>query len=111
MPILLRSLDEPMEQTAAGTPPASVSIPAEKTLDPGETVVSSDAVDVMASIISLSKEIDTGDVPKPEIDANTATLIVSAIVIYFLIKIVFRLLPWILGIGAVILFMKMGGGA
>ena len=115
MPILLRPLEEtaaegPITPTA-GTPPASVSIPTEKTLDPGETVVSSDAVDIMASIISLSKEIDNGGLPKPEIDPSTATLILSAIFIYFLIKIVFRLLPWILGIGAIILFAKMGGGA
>ena len=113
MPILLRPLEEtaaegPITPTA-GSPPASV--PAEKTLDPGETVVSSDAVDIMASIISLSKEIDNGGLPKPEIDPSTATLIISAIFIYFLIKIALRMLPWILGIGAVILFAKMGGGA
>jgi len=113
MPILLRPLEEtaaegPITPTA-GSPPASV--PAEKTLDPGETVVSSDAVDIMASIISLSKEIDNGGLPKPEIDPSTATLIISAIFIYFLIKIALRMLPWILGIGAIILFAKMGGGA
>jgi hypothetical protein len=113
MPILLRPLEEtaaegPITPTA-GSPPASV--PAEKTLDPGETVVSSDAVDVMAQIISLSKEIDNGGLPKPEIDPSTATLIISAIFIYFLIKIALRMLPWILGIGAIILFAKMGGPA
>jgi hypothetical protein len=113
MPILLRPLEETAAEgpitTTAGTPPASV--PAEKTLDPGETVVSSDAVDIMASIISLSKEIDNGGLPKPEIDPSTATLIISAIFIYFLIKIALRMLPWILGIGAIILFAKMGGPA
>ena len=113
MPILLRPLEEtaaegPITPTA-GSPPASV--PAEKTLDPGETVVSSDAVDVMAQIISLSKEIDNGGLPKPEIDPSTASLIISAIFIYFLIKIALRMLPWILGIGAIILFAKMGGPA
>jgi hypothetical protein len=113
MPILLRQIDEPTESPpftpTAGSPPASV--PAEKTLDPGETVVSSDAVDIMAQIISLSKEIDNGGLPKPEIDPSTASLIIYAILIYFLIKVAFRLLPWILGIGAVILFAKMGGTA
>jgi hypothetical protein len=113
MPILLRPLDEPTESPpftpTAGSPPASV--PADKTLDPGETVVSSDAVDIMAQIISLSKEIDNGGLPKPEIDPSTASLIIYAILIYFLIKVAFRLLPWILGIGAVILFAKMGGTA
>jgi len=89
----------------------SDSVPTEKTLDPGETIVSSDAVDVIAQIISLGKEVDNGGVPKAEIDPSTASLIIGAILIYFLIKIAFRLLPWILGIGAIILFAKMGGGA
>ena len=113
MPILLRPLEETAAEgpiiTTAGTPPAP--IPTEKTLDPGETVVSSDAVDIMASIISLGKEVDSVDVPKAEIDPSTATLIISAIFIYFLIKIALRILPWILGIGAIILFAKMSGGA
>ena len=117
MPILLRPLEELTESPpftpTAGSPPAPAmpSVPAEKTLDPGETVVSSDAVDIMAQIISLSKEIDNGGLPKPEIDPSTASLIIYAILIYFLIKVAFRLLPWILGIGAVILFAKMGGTA
>jgi hypothetical protein len=115
MPILLRPLDstdEPMEKTAGATPATSPSpVPTEKTLDPGETVVSSDAVDIMAQIITFSKEVDTVGVPKAEIDPGTASLIISAILIYFLIKVAFRLLPWILGIGAVILFAKMGGTA
>jgi hypothetical protein len=113
MPILLRPLEELTESPpftpTAGTP--SASVPAEKTLDPGETVISSDAVDIMAQIISLGKEVDNGGVPKAEIDPSTASLIISAILIYFLIKVAFRLLPWILGIGAVILFAKMGGTA
>jgi hypothetical protein len=50
-------------------------------------------------------------VPKAEIDPSTASLIIYAILIYFLIKVAFRILPWILGIGAVILFAKMGGTA
>ena len=112
MPILVK----PLEETAAEepmTPTATQpqSIPTEKTLDPGETVVSSDAVDIMTQIISLSKEIDNGSLPKPEIDPSTATLIISAIFIYFLIKIALRMLPWILGIGAVVLYMKMSGSA
>jgi hypothetical protein len=85
----------------------SDSVPTEKTLDPGETVVSSDAVDVIAQIISLNDSLNG---PKTEIDPSTASLIIGAILIYFLIKIAFRLLPWILGIGAIILFAKMGGG-
>jgi len=117
MPILLRPLEETAAEgpiiTTAGIPPAPAMppVPTEKTLDPGETIVSSDAVDIMASIISLSKEIDNGGLPKPEIDPSTASLIISAIFIYFLIKIALRMLPWILGIGAIILFAKMGGGA
>jgi hypothetical protein len=113
MPILLRPLDE-LTESPPFTPVASTPhapVPAEKTLDPGETVISSDAVDIMAQIISLGKEVDNGGVPKPEIDPSTATLIISAILIYFIIKVAFRLLPWILGIGAVILFAKMGGTA
>jgi hypothetical protein len=110
MPILLRPLDS-TDESPPFTPTASTpsaSVPAEKTLDPGETIVSSDAVDVIAQIISLN---DSLNVSKAEIDPSTASLIIYAILIYFVIKIAFRLLPWILGIGAIILFAKMGGGA
>ena len=104
MPVTLKPIDEPMA-------PAGASIPVEKTLDPGEVVLSNAAADIMAQIISLSKSSDSVDVPKAEIDPSTASLIIGAILIYALIKVAFKILPWILGIGAIILFAKMGGGA
>jgi hypothetical protein len=105
MPILISPMQDQIDPAGASV---SDSVPTEKTLDPGETIVSSDAVDVIAQIISLN---DSLNVSKAEIDPSTASFIIGAILIYFLIKIAFRLLPWILGIGAIILFAKMGGTA
>ena len=89
---------------------AAEPVPAGESLDPGEAIVPSDAVDVMAQIVTLNETFKVPEIPAND-DNTTATLIISAILIYFLIKIVFRFLPWILGITAVIILLKMYGGA
>jgi hypothetical protein len=106
MPIVLDKEDVPMTPSA-GVPP---SVPVDKSLDPGEAIVPSDTVDVMAAIVALNETFKMPETPASD-DNTTATLIISAILIYFLIKIVFRFLPWILGITAVIILLKMYGGA
>lgn len=99
MPVTLK-----IEEAAAQEP-----IRTENTLDPGEVVLSNAAVDVMAQIISLSK--DSVDLPKAEVDSGMASIVIGAILVYLLIKIAFRIMPWILGIGAVFLLVKMYGTA
>jgi hypothetical protein len=64
----------------------------------------------MAAIVALNETFKMPETPASD-DNTTATLIISAILIYFLIKIVFRFLPWILGITAVIILLKMAGNA
>ena len=104
MPVTLKPLNELMA-------PAGAPVPAENALDPGETIVPSDVADVMGQILSLSKEVDSMSVPRVDVDSGTASLIIGAILIYFLIKIVFRFLPIILGVSAIILFIKAYGSA
>jgi len=74
-------------------------IPVEQTLDPGESVLPSSAVDVMTSILALSGTPE--EAPATSSDTSMATLIIGAIVIYFIIKIILRFLPWVLGLGVV----------
>lgn len=74
-------------------------IPVEQTLDPGESVVPSSAVDVMTSILALGGTPE--EAPATSTDTSLATLIIGAIVIYFIIKIILRFLPWVLGLGVV----------
>lgn len=111
MPILLRPLEETAAEgpitPSAGVPP---SIPVDISLDPGEAVIPSDTVDVMEAIVALNETFKVPETPGSD-DNTTATLIVGAILIYFLIKLVFKFLPWILGITAVIILLKMYGGA
>ena len=102
MPVTLKL--EPVPMVAAEP------VPADKALDPGEAIVPSDTVDVMAAIVALNETFKMPETPASD-DNTTATLIISAILIYFLIKIVFRFLPWILGITAVIILLKMAGNA
>jgi hypothetical protein len=99
MPMTLKF--EEAAATPSGTP-----IPTEKTLDHGEVIVPTPAFDVMDQIISMGESAS-----KTEVSSNTATLIIGAILIYFLIKIVFRFLPWFLAIVAIVLFLKMQGNA
>ena len=96
MPVTIK-----LENVAAQSP-----IPTENTLDPGETIVPAPAFDIIDQAISLSESA-----AKTEISSSTATLIIGAILIYFLIKIVFRFLPWILGITAIVIFIKAYGSA
>jgi hypothetical protein len=74
-------------------------IPVEQTLDPGESVVPSSAVDVMTSILALSGPPE--EAPATSSDTSLATLIIGAIVIYFVIKLILRFLPWLLGLSVV----------
>jgi hypothetical protein len=81
-------------------------IPIEQTLDPGEAVVPASAVDVMTSILALG---GASDDPAPSVSSDTsiATLVIGAIVIYFIIKLILRFLPWILGLGLMIAVLTM----
>lgn len=81
-------------------------IPIEQTLDPGEAVVPSSAVDIMTSIVALS---GASDDPTPSVSSDTgiATLVIGAIVVYFVIKLILRFLPWLLGLGLVIAVLAM----
>jgi hypothetical protein len=85
---------------------ASAPVPTEKTLDPGEVILPPATVNTITEIATLNDSV-----ANPETGYDGATLVIGAILFYFLIKLAFRLLPWILGIGAVILFMKMSGSA
>jgi hypothetical protein len=80
-------------------------VPVEQTLDPGESVLPSSAVDVMTSILALSGAPE--EAPATSTDTSMATLIIGAIVIYFIIKIILRFLPWVLGLGLVIAFLTI----
>ena len=102
MPVTLKL--EPVPMVAAEP------VPVDKSLDPGEAIVPSDAVDVMAAIVALNETFKVPETPASD-DNTTATLIISAILIYFLIKLIFKFLPWILSIGAVIILLKMYGNA
>jgi hypothetical protein len=89
---------------------AAEPVPAGESLDAGEAIVPSDTVDVMAQIVTLNETFRVPETPASD-DNTTATLIISAILIYFLIKLIFKFLPWILSIGAVIILLKMYGNA
>ena len=102
MPVTLKL--EPVPMVAAEP------VPVDRSLDPGEAVIPSDTVDVMEAIVTLNETFKVPEIPASD-DNTTATLIVGAILIYFLIKLVFKFLPWILGITAVIILLKMYGGA
>jgi hypothetical protein len=98
----IESTEAPPITPSAGVPP---SIPAERTLDPGEAIVSPDAVEFMASIVKLGDSLS-----ETSVDASTTTLIVYAILIYFGFKIAMRLMPIIFTVGAIVIFMKMFNG-
>jgi hypothetical protein len=78
-----------------------------QSLDPGEVVVPPATVNTMTEIATFSGVHEP--VANSEIDPDTATLVIGAILIFFLIKIALRLLPWILGLSALVVFLKMYG--
>lgn len=80
-------------------------IPVEQTLDPGEAVLPSSAVDVMTSILALNGTPE--EAPATSTDTSMATLIIGAIVIYFVVKLILRFLPWLLGLGVVFAVLAM----
>ncbi len=75
-------------------------IPVEQTLDPGESVVPSSAVDVMTSILALSGPPEEAPAPQ-ESDVSIATLILFSLIAFLIIRVVLRFLPWVLGLGVV----------
>jgi hypothetical protein len=79
--------------------------PVEETLDPGESIVPSAAVDVMTSIVALGGPPEAA--PATSNDTSMATLVIGAIVIWIVIKLILRFLPWLLGIGVVIALLTM----
>jgi hypothetical protein len=79
--------------------------PVEQTLDPGESIVPSAAVDVMTSIVALGGPPEAA--PATSNDTSMATLVIGAIVIWIVIKLILRFLPWLLGIGVVIALLTM----
>ena len=103
MPVTLKL--EPVPMVAAEL------VPVEKSLDPGEAIVPSDTVDVMAAIVALNETFKVPDGATKETDSTAGTLVIGAILVYFVIKLIFRFLPWILGITAVIILLKMAGNA
>jgi len=103
MPVTLKLEPAPMV--------AAEPVPAENALDPGEAIVPSDTVDVMAAIVALNETFKVPDGTTKETDSTAGTLIIGAILVYFVIKLVFKFLPWILSIGAVIILLKMVSNA
>ncbi len=74
-------------------------IPVEQTLDPGESVVPSSAVDVMTSILALGGPEEAP--AQQESDVSIATLILFSLIAFLIIRVVLRFLPWVLGLGVV----------
>jgi len=81
-------------------------IPVEHTLDSGEAVVPASAVDIMTNILALG---GASDDPAPSVSSDTsiATLVIGAIVVYFVIKLILRFLPWVVGLGLMIALLTM----
>ena len=77
-------------------------IPIEKTLDPGETIVPAPAVNTMANIVAINET----SVPDSD-GAGIATFVIGAIVVYIVLKILFRFWLWILGLGLCVVFLKL----
>jgi hypothetical protein len=75
-------------------------IPVEQTLDPGESVVPSSAVDVMTSILALSGPPEEAPAQQ-ESDVSIATLILFSLIAFLIIRVILRFLPWVLGLGVV----------
>ena len=75
-------------------------IPVEQTLDPGESVVPSSAVDVMTSILALSGPPEETPAQQ-ESDVSIATLILFSLIAFLIIRVILRFLPWVLGLGVV----------
>ncbi len=75
-------------------------IPVEQTLDPGESVVPSSAVDVMTSILALSGPPEEAPAQQ-ESDVSVATIVIFVILAYLGVKLILRFLPWMLGLGVV----------
>ena len=74
--------------------------PVEQTLDPGESVVPSSAVDVMTSILALSGPPEEASAQQ-ESDVSIATLILFSLIAFLIIRVILRFLPWVLGLGVV----------
>lgn len=81
-------------------------IPVEQTLDPGESVLPSSAVDVMTSILALGGPPEEAPAQQ-ESDVSIATLITFALISFLLIKLLLRFLPWLLGLGVVFAVLAM----
>ena len=75
-------------------------IPVEQTLDPGESVVPSSAVDVMTSILALGGPPEEAPASQ-ESDVSIATLILFSLIAFLIIRVILRFLPWVLGLGVV----------
>jgi hypothetical protein len=79
-------------------------IPTEETLDPGESVVPSAAVDTMTTMVALSDP--TEEMLSISNDPSMMPFIVGAIVVWIVIRMVFRFMPWLIGLGALVVFLK-----
>jgi hypothetical protein len=75
-------------------------VPVEQTLDPGESVLPSSAVDVMTSILALSGAPEEAPASQ-ETDVSIATIVIFVILAYLGVKLILRFLPWVLGLGVV----------
>jgi hypothetical protein len=75
-------------------------VPVEQTLDPGESVLPSSAVDVMTSILALGSTPEEAPAQQ-ESDVSIATLILFSLIAFLIIRVILRFLPWVLGLGVV----------
>jgi hypothetical protein len=94
--------------TITGKQMNTKQIPIEHTLDPGEAVLPPSAVDIMTNIVALSGTTEEPQSTSADTtDTSIATLVIGLIVVYFVIKLILRFLPWVLGLGLVIAFLTM----
>jgi len=79
--------------------------PIEQTLDPGETVVPPAAVDTMATIVALSNP--TEETLSISNDPGMMPFIIGTIIVWIVIRMVLRFMPWLIGLGAVIALLAI----
>jgi hypothetical protein len=81
-------------------------VPVEETLSPGEAVVPPAAVDTMATIVALSDPNPTEETLSISNDPSMMPFIVGTIIAWIVIRMVFRFMPWLIGLGALVVFLK-----
>jgi hypothetical protein len=82
-------------------------VPVEETLSPGESVVPPAAVDTMATIVALSDPNPTEETLSISNDPSMMPFIVGTIIVWIVIRMVFRFMPWLIGLGAVIALLAI----